>query len=550
VLAFTLLTQRGEAIPNDDKGASGDTTAHSTSSVKPDPTVVEKDSARAGDSSAAARPAPPERSSAKAEVPGITYGFEERFRFEGYNNADFNSLKHDTLDQVRMRTRPYADINLNEYLEGYVRMGWEGVKRTADASYPLSSTGHEQASPFTAGELWFDNAYVKIKKFPGFTNLSLQAGRFEIVKGDGWLFSDPSALDGSREGYDNAFDLAYRHVNSMFELIGIYNPKYDGFLPVWNRTPITDPLNPCNSGTIKNSVPVLAETGKQLQEWSQTAIGVYYTNREHKNTDIEAYTFFNKSYGDIRKQTYYTYLPDRHYTLFGGRAVQRLPRVPGLSFTGEFAYEAGTEDSMKSAVPNFDIRAWGGYGYAKKSFKVKFNPYVTAGFWALSGQDPKSRTVGNFDPLFERSTNVSTTGDAPAWSEFYVYSESYEEGSYYWTNLKMAQVESGFTPVRQLTFAGGYAHLDAMEPFAVNPYHAAGSVKPAAPSAGIFGTGLGRGQLAKARLIYTIAPGVQGYINLEKFFPGDFYIPHDSGYWFRSEISYRFKGFVPFRKPS
>ena len=29
--------------------------------------------------------------SSKPEVPGISYGVEERFRFEGYNNTDFNS---------------------------------------------------------------------------------------------------------------------------------------------------------------------------------------------------------------------------------------------------------------------------------------------------------------------------------------------------------------------------------------------------------------------------------------------------------------------------
>ena len=228
--------------------------------------------------------------------------------------------------------------------------------------------------------------------------------------------------------------------------------------------------------------------------------------------------------------------------------MQRLKQVPGLSLTSEFAYESGTEGSMKAGAANFPIRAWGGYGYAKKRFNVKFNPYVTAGFWALSGQDPKSKTVGNFDPLFERATNVSTTGDAPSWSEFYVFSEGYEEGSYYWTNMKMAQVESGFTPVKQLTFVGGYAYLDAMQPFAVNPYHAVGSVNPAAASAGVFGNGLGRGQMAKARMIYRITPSIQGYVNLEKFLPGDYYVPQHSAYWFRSEISYRFKRFVPLHK--
>jgi len=331
-------------------------------------------------------------------------------------------------------------------------------------------------------------------------------------------------------------------------VIGIDNPKYDEFFPLWNKQPIVDPTNPCNGGTIKNYVPALAQKSKQLQEWDQEAIGLYYTNRDLRSTDIEAYSFFNKSFGDIRKPTYYMYVPDRHYTLFGGRLVHRLKKVRGLSVAGEFAYETGTEDSMKAGVADFPIRAWGGYGYAKQRFNVKYSPYVTAGYWALSGQDPHSRTVGNFDPLFERSTNLSLTNEAPAWSEFYVYSLGYEEGSYYWTNLKMAQVESGFTPVKWLTVIGGYAHLDSMYPFTVNPYHATGSVNPAAPASGIFGTGTNRGELAKARVLYRIRPNLGGYINVEKFFPGDFYQPQNTGYWFRMEVVYRMKGFVPFQK--
>ena len=484
----------------------------------------------------------------RAEAPGVTLGFEERLRFEGYNNADFNTAKQDRLNQLRTRMRAYADVNFGEYFEGYVRMGWEGVKRYDDPSYPKTPTGSEQASPFTAGELWFDSAYVLLKKFPGVNGLSMQAGRFDLVKGDGWLFNDPSALDGTRTGYDNVFDLSYRIKNTKFEVIGIDNTQYDEFFHTWNKQPIVDPTNPSNNGTIKNYVPAEAQKGKQLQEWNQEAIGLYYTNREWRSTDIEAYTFFNKSFRDIRKPSYYMYLPDRHYTLFGGRVVHRLKRLSGLSVTGEFAYETGTQDSMSGATENFPLRAWGGYGYAKQRFKVKFSPYVAGEFVALSGQDPNSRTVGSFEALFGRSTNAAPRGEAPAWSEFYIYSLGYEEGSYYWTNLKMAQVESGFTPWPWLTLVGGYAHLDAMYPYSVNPYHAAGSVQPAKPAAGVFGTGTNRGQLAKARLMYRIRPNLGGYINVEKFFPGDFYQPQDTGYWFRMELVYRMQGFVPFGK--
>lgn len=496
---------------------------------------------------AAVPPAQPQQSTPAPEVSGVTLGLEERFRFEGYNNVDFNRAKPDRLNLIRMRTRPYADVNFNDYLEGYVRLGWEGLKRMDDPAYPLSPAGSEQASPYMAGEMWFSSAYIKVKKFPGLENLSLQVGRFDMVKGEGWLFNDPSGVDGSRDGYTNGFDLAYTAGKSKMEFIGIYDPRYDEFFPTLNPTPIVDPTNPANNGTIKGVVLSEAEVGKQLQEWDQTALGVYYTNRERRYTDVDSYAFFNRSYGDIRKPASYLYLPDRSFGLFGGRIVQRLKQIPGLSLTGEFAYEAGTESSMHSRSANFDMRAWAGFGYAKKSFRVKFSPYVTAGFWALSGQNPNSRTVGNFDAMFNRTFNTQLSGDAPSWSEFFAYSYGYEEGTFYWTNLKMAQVESGFSPDKRVTLVAGYAHLDSMEPFAVNPFHAAGSVAPAAAPAGVFASGLGRGQLAKVKAIYKISPHVSGYINLEKFFPGDFYVPQNSGYWFRADITYKFKGFLPFQ---
>jgi hypothetical protein len=312
----------------------------------------------------ARKPASPPTS----EVPGVTYGIEERFRSQGYNNADFNDSKLDTKRQLLLRTRPYADFNFNSYFELYSRLGWEGTKNTADPSYPASPSGAAQSSPFYAGEMWIDQAYLKLKKFPGLKSMSLQAGRFDIFKGDGFIFGDGSALDTSRDVYFNAFDIAYTGRKAKLELIGIYDPKYDLF-PVANAFPITNPANPSNTGSVKGAVASLAQTGKQLNEWDETAIGAYYTNRDFKNTDFDAYSFFKKDYGDIRLKTNYLYLPDRHYTVFGGRFVHRPPQIAGLSFTGEFAYEAGTGDSMTASRANLDLRAGAGMDTPKKNSK-------------------------------------------------------------------------------------------------------------------------------------------------------------------------------------
>jgi hypothetical protein len=155
VAAAFGLAPRLAAMGNDDAGkteaaaVAADTDTATKSAAEADATKTDSDATQSSTSAASA--GQPQATGAKAEA-RITYGFDERFRFEGYNNADFNRAKADRLNQLRMRTRPYVDINFDEYLEGYVRMGWEGIKRTNDPSYP-SATVNEKASPFMAGEL-------------------------------------------------------------------------------------------------------------------------------------------------------------------------------------------------------------------------------------------------------------------------------------------------------------------------------------------------------------------------------------------------------------
>jgi hypothetical protein len=488
---------------------------------------------------AAAVPSTP----AAAEPPGITFGVDERFRGEGSNNADFNGALNDRLRQVRFRTKALVDIRFNDNVELFTRLAQEGIKRTTDPGQAF----HGQASPFYAGETWFDAAYLKLNRLPGAPNLSLQVGRFEIIKGDGWLFADPSSLDGGRSNYSNAFSLKYSRQKSTFELLGILNPKYDEFFPVIAPLAAFNRSNPAASGAVSGANPALTQSGKQLQEWDEAALGVYYTNRRRANTDIDSYVFFQRASNDIRSPGNYLYLPDRHFTVLGGRMVRRLQRVRNLSLVGEFSYELGTESSMRPEVPNFDIRAWGGYGYVSKRSERKTRPFVMAGFWAMSGQDPHSRTVGNFDPLFARWGHSPALGEEPDWSDFYVNSLGPESGNRFWTNLKLAQLESGFTPLKPITITVAYARLGAFDPFAVNPFHAAGSVSPATPT-GIFGTGATRGQWVKARVQFTLARNFQGFVNVEKFFPGSFYAVRDDGYWYRVQLVYTYRYFLPFQK--
>src|SRR5262249_29352981 len=167
-LALAASTAYAAAKPADATGASASTPDSNISSpnnsVTELATVAEPATAQPSSTIPAPAPVPsakPQSLAAASEAPGTTFGFEQRFRAEGYNNADMNQSSLDKMRQVRFRARAYADINFNSYLEAFIRVANEGYKRTSDPSFPLSASGAEQSSPYMTGEFWFDSAYLK-----------------------------------------------------------------------------------------------------------------------------------------------------------------------------------------------------------------------------------------------------------------------------------------------------------------------------------------------------------------------------------------------------
>ncbi len=405
------------------------------------------------------------------------FGYDQRFRNEDWNNIqDQNNQSFDVKQWSIFRQRFWFRVRPGTpNIEMYVRL----LNQFAKTSTP--------DIPLNLDEIIFDNLYVDFKKtfIPG---LSIKVGRQDMMFGEGFILMDGSADEGPRTSYFNAIDISYVHRKSKLDLIGIHNPRLDRFLPV------------------------IRDRHKSLNPSDEQAVGLYYTDRNHEGTDFDAYYFLKKEIHDWRPTTGAQFQPDRHVNTFGGRVVHRLGH--GFTATSEFALQRGWQH------PRTRIQAWGGYGYLKKEFSAKWNPYVLGGYWALSGDDPSTPDrVEGWDPLFERW---------PKWSGLYPWSLVPEKGISYWTNMKMAQAEAGFTPWKPLQLKGVLYHVDAFHRYA-----------PGDP--GIFAEGTHRGEILEMLAFYHFSDCVAGEFRYEILAPGNFYRGNTTGQFFRFEINYSWK---------
>ncbi|HWR34563.1 MAG TPA: alginate export family protein [Clostridia bacterium] len=406
----------------------------------------------------------------------IEYGFEGRFRSEAWNNVDFNSTLPDSRNQFRFRTKFWTNVPLGQHVDVFMQLGNEFKK---------------QATPelkFDPDEVFVDSFYVNVKDL--FTRgLNLRVGRQNFFRGEGMVLMDGSPLEGSRGFYYNAINLSYSWRKSNLELIGIYNPRRDRFLPRVNNK------------------------DKYLNEWDEQAIGLYYSDKNHSRSEWESYYFYKKELHDYRAKTNPQFQSDRYLHTTGGRLVQTFGK--GFTATGEAALQLGRQH------PGVDVRGWSAYGYVKKSFVARGTPYVLAGNWAMSGDDPRTDAVEGWDPLFSRW---------PRWSDLYIYSQVREKGVSYWTNTALMQAEAGFTPHKKVALRATYYHMRAFHPFP--------------GEASVFSKGKHRGDLLQARVDFKLNDAVRGHLQYESLLPGNFYSGQTSGHFVRSELVYQFKGLL------
>jgi hypothetical protein len=414
-------------------------------------------------------------SSAPAKKVLFSFGYDQRFRNEEWNNVqDQNSQSNDAKAWSIFRQRVWLNFTLGSpNIEFYVRM----LNQFAKTSTP--------SIPLNWDEVIFDNLYVNFKK-TFITGLSVKIGRQDLIFGEGFILMDGSAVDGPRTAYVNGIDISYTYRKSKLDLLGFMNPRRDRFLPI-----------------IHNQHRILNEPDEQLA-------GLYYTDRNHKNTDFDLYYLLKKEAHDYRSPSNIAFQPDRHVNTIGARIVHRMNG--GFTATTEFALQEGRQH------PDSEIRAWSAYGYLKKQFSRTWKPYLLGGYWALSGDDPSTGSYEGWDPL---------SGRWPKWSGMYPWSQVPEKGIGYWTNIKMAQAEAGFTPWKPVTVKGLLYVDQAFHPYPGNP--------------AVFGNGTRRGLIPEIIASYAFGHSFVGEFRYEVLRPGDFYTGRTTGQFFRFEVNYSFK---------
>jgi hypothetical protein len=277
----------------------------------------------------------------------LEFGFEQRVRNEDWNNIlDYSNNANDEREQIRYRTRVWAQVPVSQDLTAVVGLNQESNQKLG------------QVTKFD--EVIFDQAYLDYHP-SALKGWALRVGRQNIMRGEGFVLFDGTSGDGSRTMYFNAAVLSRSFAKSRLEFMGILNPARDRFLPS---------MNDCH---------------KLLTEWNESALGAYYTNTSEKNALWEAYYFYKKEYGDTRSPLNRQFQPDRHVQTAGARAVVKLAR--SATATGEFAEQWGFQR------PARNLSAWGGYGYLKKALPGRWKPYAQMGYWAMSD---------GWDPLFSR----------------------------------------------------------------------------------------------------------------------------------------------------
>jgi hypothetical protein len=406
----------------------------------------------------------------------IEYGFEQRVRNENWNNImDYNQNAYDKRVQFRYRTRLWMKAPLS---------------KTIDFSVGLNHETNEIIKPdrpFRMDEVIFETAYLDFKKL--FVNgLSLRVGRQNITKGEGFLIFEGNPGDGSRSIYFNAAVLSYAWKKSKLEFMGISNPRTDRYLPS------------------------IHSRSKALQDWSDQALGMYYTDGNLKDTSVEAYYFYKKEVRDTRARTNPLFQPDRHVSTAGGRVVQKFQH--GWSAAGELALQWGAQH------PNTSVRGSGGYAYVKKTFGPGSRSYVLGGYIGMSGDDPSTTgKVEGWDPIFSRW---------PKYSELYIYSQVNEKAVAYWTNTKMWQGEVVYSPIKSVSARFTLYHMNASHPFN--------------GSAATFGTGTTRGTMPQIRVDYTHNAHWKGHALYERLVPGSYYSIQSPSHFLRFELIYTITG--------
>ena len=395
----------------------------------------------------------------------IETGFEERVRSENWDNStDFNEDALDARHQWRFRTRAWAKLTLGG---------------NTDVAVGLANESRKWTTPklaLTLDETVFETLYLEHRFADG---ASLRVGRQNISRGDGFILTDGSPLDGSRVAYFNAVVGSKVSGKSRLDLLIISDPSHDRYLP-----PIHD-------------------RHKQLIEWDETAMGLYWTG---------PHALQGRDRRPVRVRRRPRARATASSRTLGGRVARELaaPLVGEGRAGGQFPGQQPAPGTVRLGRPGLGdevVRA------------ARAKPSLLLGSPASRATTPPRPENEGWNPLFSRY---------PRWSELYIYTlASRARRGLLDQPRRCGRRSCKATPLARLDLRATYYRMGAFHRF---PGKAA-----------IYGDGTRRGDLYEARVDYKLNDSWRGHVVGEWMAPGDFYAHDDAGWFFRGEVIYGFK---------
>lgn len=399
------------------------------------------------------------------------FGFQHRTRFIDFENIiDYSDTSDDHNQFFRFRTRLWG-----QYTTPKLQLKLQLANEFRHYNDPDKDHSYD--------EIFVDQLYLKVNNLFD-SNWSMSLGRQCIMRNNGFVFFDPSPLDGSRSMYFNALILTRQFESSQLEVFAISNPAEDEYLPI------------------------IGEKERVLNETDDMAFGAYYTSKRDSGTVLEA-SYMYKIEECPHSESSDAFFPDRNIHIVTGRAS--MPMGDAGTFYCEGGLASGEED------PDRSIFGWAGFAGYKHKMKGSLNPTFGVSAGAYSGDDPSTEKDEGWVQPFSRWAQ---------WSEIYIYSLLREGGIAYWSNMWFANAECVIQPSDHFKLRFSYYKMMAMES-ADAPYS-------------IFDTGKDRGDLFQVRSDFTLCKGLTGHAVYEYMLPGDFYIDDDEGHFLRFELNYAF----------
>jgi hypothetical protein len=432
---------------------------------------------------------------------GADFRFREHYGYNwtGLNSQAVDAAGNDSADQEwqRFRARWWLKFKVDENTAVNTRFTWE-FRNFHEPDSALQHTDFD--------EIIMDNFNVSIKKFLDMP-VTAVIGRQDIMNlGQGWLVMDgtPAPYEGSRTFYFDALRFTY-DLAEKTKLDVIYitqHPDSD-----WWLKPINDRERYVTLEEEEGAILYLTDKS------NPTALEGYFMYKNNNPVDAPA--------RNLPESRITQYSKKAEIFTFGGALSAPLNdnwnyRVEGALQTGD---SAAPSTNVTAYNETENLIAFGAKGNLEYCFKDDVDTKLHVVYEFLSGDDPDSKQVESFNPLW---------GMWPQWSELYQpYITSMEDGLV--SNLHRLAFGHKFKPNKEWDISTDYHLLWAPE----NSFP--GNTK-------VSEDGSFRGQLITCWAKYAFSKQLTGNLVGEYMIPGNYYSSTngDDALYFHFTVTYTF----------